>query len=95
MTHMIINNQIENPLWKKMICNCSHDGNPEHDHPFVSCNHCKAEICEASIPTESFFITENVLDENGISTNQNIQREITEITLVNCSSTQMCLGWEF
>ena len=49
---MIIHNQIKNPLWKKMICHCSHDGNPEHNHPFVACNHCKAEICEKSIPTE-------------------------------------------
>ena len=95
MTHMIINNQIKNPLWKKMICHCEHDGNPEHDHPFVACNHCKAEICEKSIPTESFFVNEPVLDTDGKSTGKTKQREITEIKLVNCESTQMCLGWEF
>ena len=94
MTHMIINNQIKNPIWKKMTCHCAHDGNPEHDHPFVACNHCKAEICEKSIPTESFFITEQVIID-GEPTNETYQREITEIKLVNCSSTQMCLGWEF
>ena len=92
MTHMIINNQIKNPLWKKMTCHCEHDGNPEHDHPFVSCNHCKAEICEKSIPTESFFITENVI-KDGKQTDEIIKKEIKEITLINCSSTQMCLGW--
>lgn len=95
MTHMIINNQIKNPLWKKMTCHCAHDGNPEHEHPFVSCNHCKAEICEKSIPTESFFVNEPVLDTDGKSTGKTKQREITEIKLVNCESTQMCLGWEF
>ena len=92
MTHMIIHNQIKNPLWKKMTCHCSHDGNPEHDHPFVSCNHCKAEICEASIPKESFFINENVM-KDGKQTDEIIKKEIKEITLINCSSTQMCLGW--
>ena len=93
--HMIINNQIKNPIWKKMICHCSHDGNPEHNHPFVACNHCKAEICEKSIPTESFFVNEPVLDKDGKLTGKTKQREITEIKLVNCESTQMCLGWEF
>ena len=92
MTHMIINNQIKNPIWKKMICHCSHDGNPEHNHPFVACNHCKAEICEKSIPTESFFINENVM-KDGKQTDEIIKKEIKEITLINCSSTQMCLGW--
>ena len=92
MTHMIINNQIKNPLWKKMTCHCANDGNPEHDHPFVSCNHCKAEICEASIPKESFFINENVM-KDGKQTDEIIKKEIKEITLINCSSTQMCLGW--
>ena len=95
MAHMIIHNRIENERWRLVPCHCLHDGNPEHDHPMKECTHCKAEICEASIPKESFFITENVLDENGISTGQTVQREITEIKLVNCSSTQMCLGWEF
>jgi hypothetical protein len=91
---MIIHNEIKNPLWKKMICHCAHDGNPEHDHPFVSCNHCKAEICEASIPKESFFITENKIVDGNI-TNEKIKREVKEITLFNCSSTDMCLGWSF
>ena len=95
MTHMIINNQIKNPLWKKMVCHCAKDGNPEHDHPFVACNHCKAEICEASIPKETFFVNEPVLDKDGKSTGKTKQREITEIKLVNCESTEMCLGWIF
>ena len=94
MTHMIIHNRIENERWRLVPCHCLHDGNPEHDHPMKECTHCKAEICEASIPTESFFITEQVM-KDGKPTNETYQREVLEIKLVNCESTQMCLGWIF
>ena len=94
MTHMIIKNKIENERWRLVPCHCLHDGNPEHDHPMKECTHCKAEICEASIPTESFFITEQVI-KDGKPTSETFQREVTEIKLVNCESTQMCLGWIF
>ena len=94
MTHMIIHNRIDEPRWKKIPCHCLHDGNPEHEHPMKICTHCKAEICESSIPTESFFITENVM-KDGKPTNETYQREVLEIKLVNCESTQMCLGWIF
>ena len=93
MAHMIIKNKIENERWRLVPCHCLHDGNPEHDHPMKECTHCKAEICEASIPIESFFVNEPVFDKDGKQTDKIIKKEIKEITLINCSSTQMCLGW--
>ena len=94
MTHMIIKNKIENERWRLVPCHCLHDGNPEHDYPMKECTHCKAEICEASIPKESFFITEQIM-KDGEPTSETFQREVLEIKLVNCESTQMCLGWIF
>jgi hypothetical protein len=91
---MIIHNKIENERWRSVPCHCLHNGNPEHDHPMKTCTHCKAEICFNSIPKESFWVSDEQYDKDGKIINVS-KKEILSITLVNCESTQMCLGWIF
>ena len=95
MTHLKINNKIDNPIWKSIPCNCLHDGNAEHDYPIHNCTHCKFEECENSCPTELFTINEPILDKDGNPTGKTKQREITEITLVNGPRYGDLIGWEF
>ena len=95
MTHLKINNKIDKPLWKKIPCNCSHDGDITHDFPIHECLHCHFEHCENSCPTESFILNEPVLDKDGKPTGQTKQREITEITLVNGNRYGDLIGWTF
>ena len=93
MTKLKINNKNKNPLWKKIPCNCNHDS-IETEYPLIECIHCNCEKADNSIPDKPFTINENTYDKDGNNTGIK-KREITEITLTNCSKYGSCLGWSF
>ena len=90
-----INNLKDNDkiLWKKMSCTCN-KGNIMESHPIKTCLHCKYEICENSMPRNSFIINETVFDKNNKPTNKTIKKEIKEITIVRGSHDDI-MGWEW
>ena len=95
MTHLKINNKIDSPRWKSIPCTCKHDKDHiELDYPFKECLHCRYEICENSCPTESFSVTDQILDKDNKPTGETKQREIKEITLVYGRHDDL-MGWTF
>lgn len=88
-----INNQNLNPLWKKIPCECD-KSNILKAYPLIECIHCNCEKADLSIPTKSFKVNQPIFDKNGNFKKYEV-REITEITLNNCSKYGNCLGWKF
>ena len=80
-------------IWKKMHCTCNKE-DVMQSHPIKVCLHCKYEICEASLPRESFKVKNNILDKHGKLTNEIITREIKEITIVRGLHDDI-IGWSF
>ena len=96
MAHLKINNKIDNPRWKSIPCSCKHDNKHiELDYPIYNCLHCKFEECENSCPTESFFITEQIVDKDNNLIGETKQREIKEITLDIGKKYQDIIGWYY
>ena len=80
-------------IWKKMECTCN-KYNVMESHPVKLCLHCKYEICEKSMPRQSFKVKEPVLDKNGNPTGKIMTREITEITIQRGTHDDI-QGWHF
>ena len=76
-----------------MSCTCN-KGNVMESHPVKTCLHCKYQICQDSMPRESFKVNQEVMDKNGKPTGKLIQKEIKEITIVRGSHDDI-LGWNF
>mgnify|MGYP003678073618 CR=1 FL=1 len=80
-------------IWKKMSCTCNKD-NVMQSHPVKICLNCKYQICEDSMPRESFKVNQHVVDKDGKPTGKLIQKEITMITIVRGSHDDI-QGWVF
>ena len=88
-----VNGRHENPLYKQIPCKCD-KSNIEKSYPLIDCVHCNCEKADLSIPDKPFTIIENIYDKNG-KFKETRQREITEITLTNCSKYGSALGWGY
>ena len=91
MTKLIINNKNENPLWKKIHCNCD-KSDVEKSYPLIDCVHCNCERADSSIPTETFKVNKEIYDKNG-NLKETKLIEVKEITLTNCEKYGSCIGW--
>jgi len=90
-----VNGKNNNPRWKKLKCSCSKtEGDVLHQHPIQKCTHCYCEIADASIPTEPWIVNAYTYDKNGKVT-ATTKRQVTEITLKNCTTFENCIGWSF
>jgi hypothetical protein len=76
--------------WKKISCQCV-KGDMLNSHPFKICLHCKYEICENSMPRESFKVNKAIINKDGKQTGI-IVKEIKEITIVRGSHDDI-QGW--
>ena len=88
-----INNLMDNDkiLWKKIPCTCNKDDLIQ-SHPVKICLHCKYEICENSMPRNSFKVLDQDYDIKGNPKGKPREREIKEITIVRGSHDDI-VGW--
>tara|TARA_R110002051_G_scaffold90961_1_gene159992 strand:+ start:132 stop:440 length:309 start_codon:yes stop_codon:yes gene_type:complete len=90
-----VNGKNNNPRWKKLKCSCSKtEGDVLHQHPIKNCQYCYCEIADSSIPTKPWIVNEPIIDKKGNVTGSK-QREVTEITLKNCTTFENVIGWSF
>ena len=80
-------------IWKKMTCTCK-KGVVMEEHPVKICLHCKYQMCEDSMPRESFKVNDPILDKNGNATGKVNVREIKEISIIRGLHDEI-VGWTF
>lgn len=87
MKKLKINGLINEPIWKKLSCECN------GQFPLVDCKRHRFDMQEKSMPRECFTV-EFDIEKDGKPTGKKIKHEIKEITIHRGERYQEIRGWK-